>query len=221
MRHHTLTTLGIPIWLFAILGLFWYAGAARGEDQTYGNVGFVNAIDSDQPTYLKRNGELYNLRGYGSGQMTMGAAFPVGAAEFSIENATFGSASLGVDVSQTAPLILIGYLAIEKKRDGTNDLVPKMVKLASKASKQLNVVGLYASSNTNTVSVSLDGKSVSLPPWKLVPLTSKAPFTFQAGPDQRVMNISSMASGRIIVVVFDRRNEGLRATLYEDSPSLE
>ena len=212
--------------LAAGLQTFWFLPIepCHAQQEKLGTVGYVNAMDASERTFLKVNGAVYNLRGYGPGEMTMGGAFPEGGVEFSIENAGFQSAppaSLAVDVSQAAPAILIGYLATEKKSDGTTETVPKLVKLPSKASKQLDVVGLYATSKTEAAIVSVNGQNVSLPPWKLVPLTKKAPFTFQAGPDQRVMNISSMASGRIVVVVFDKRDKGLAATLYQDSPSID
>jgi hypothetical protein len=221
MKNNTRIALGARWPVLSLLMLIVCASSIHAQNEKLGNVGFVNAIDSEQPTFLKRNNEIYNRRGYASGQMTMGAAFPEGPTEFSVENESFGVATLGVVVSEATPCILIAYLDSKKNNDGSVVFLPKLAKLASKASKQLDVFGLYATSKADAVAVSVNGSTVNLPPLKLVPLTNKAPFTFQAGPDQRLMNISSMASGRIVIVVFDRQEGGVSATLYEDAPTLD
>jgi hypothetical protein len=214
----------VPIRVFiyliaALLSNLVVSFASEGE---IGAFAFINAVDSEKPTFLSVNGEVYKLRGYKTGQVTTAGRLYVGPTKFTVENEELGTASLSAPVSAGEPVIIVAYVERIEREDGKVDSRLKLTRVASRPTNRMTFSAFIVSSRLDPVTLLVDSKPVVLEPQKLIELSSKGSITVSIpGTQEGGFSASPESAAHFIVLGYEKKDGSIATILFEDNPSLE
>lgn len=205
--------------LAAIMAVLCLGTVASAQQREIGPFAFVNALDSEKPTYVFLNGDSYKPKGYLSGQMTYGGRTWAGKVLLVAENEDLGRASLAIDIKPDSAPIVVAYVQERELEDGSTKREIKLRAIPSQASKKHSLSGMYASV-TGTATLLVNSGKCLLKPFELTPVTTEK--MIQLKPEnskQNPIEISLESPTHTIVFVYNLLDGSQKAVVFEDVAS--
>ncbi len=214
------TRLLLP-WLLFLLVIL-PSPIAHSQDRKLGSFSFVNAIDSQTPTFLLINGTSYKIPGYKPGQMTISGQLYSGITRFEVSNERLGTASISAPVGPHTPIIIIAY--VERLENAEGEIQERLAirQLDSKPSKTFTYTGYYASNSETALQLVVNSEALQVPPLTPTPLTTKGGVQIAAkGRGDSTINATPERPAHFIVIAYDRVDGEIGLALFQDEPASE
>lgn len=199
--------------------LFLFSALLNAQEKIPGPFAFINAVDSEKPTFLYLNGEIYKPRGYKSGQMTYGARTWAGKKSVKVENEELGTDTISIDILPNNSPIVIAYAVESLMEDGKEKREIKLKAIPNESNKKV-FSGLFASNSGNATLV-VNGQKYLLEPFKLTTTTSNSTIVFHPEKtNSEPIKIIPDTPNHRIAIVYKLKDGIKKAVPFEDVSGL-
>jgi len=199
--------------------LFLSSAFLNAQDKIPGPFAFVNALDSEKPTFLYLNSEIYKPRGYKSGEMTYGARTWAGKKSVKVENEELGTDTISIDILPNNSPIVIAYAVERLMEDGSVKREIKLKAIPNESNKKA-FSGLYASNSGNTTLL-VNGQEYLLEPFNITTTTTNSTILFHPKMSNfEPTKIIPDTSNHRIAIVYKLKDGTKRAVPFEDVSGL-
>jgi hypothetical protein len=180
---------------------------------------FVNAIGSENPTFLFLNEVSYRPKGYPAGAVTDGGMLYPGKYRIKITNEGSKDFEQAIDVQAHRPPKIIAFLKRAISSDGKETKqvaclpIPQM---GGKVSEPV-FVGVYVGAE-GAIAATVNGAACRVPASEFVTLTTDSQCTIETNTKKR--SFSPQDAGRFIIVFFENQGK-TDFTLIKDNEFVE